>query len=332
MDFVIPILSFVLSVVTAFLLEKKFIPFLMRIKMGQTILEIGPRWHKSKEGTPTMGGLFIMGAVLISFLAFVLPGAVSRGNFSLIIVFIMALLYGAIGFIDDYVKFVKKRNKGLTVMQKLVLQFAVAAAFLFAMKSGGYITTTIALPFCGIILELGIFYYIFSIIFIVLVVNSVNLTDGIDGLASSVTLIVSLLFGAVSYVAARVSGADTMGGVAFFAAVMGALVGFLIYNYHPARIFMGDTGSLFLGGVVVGASYYFDCPLIILIAGLIYIIEAASVVIQVGFFKLTKKRIFKMAPIHHHFEMSSWSEVKIVRVFTAFTAVMCILAYAAFRF
>ena len=316
--------AFLLTLVTTFLLEKKFIPFLMRIKMGQTILEIGPRWHKSKEGTPTMGGLFFIGGILASVALFGIPLLVRGGDLKLVKVFVMALLYGVVGFIDDFVKFVKKRNKGLTAIQKLIFQFAIAAGFLFTMK--GELTTALDLPFTDFSLELGVFYWVFAMVFLVLVTNAVNLTDGIDGLAGSTTLVAFVFFGAVAFIENQVEGA------AFSSAVCGAMIGFLIYNIYPARIFMGDTGSLFLGGAVAGMAFWLDKPLLILPVGFVYLFEALSVVLQVGSYKLTKKRVFKMAPFHHHLEMCGWREPRIVSFSCILTAILSVLAYFGFYF
>ncbi len=321
---VIFVLSILLSLVITLALEKKFIPFLMRIKMGQVILDIGPRWHKSKEGTPTMGGLFFIAAITVTTLAFGSYNAYLSGNYSVLITLAMMLIFGAIGFIDDYTKFVKKQNKGLSAIQKLVLQFIVSALYIAAMAYFGYITTSVELPFTDITLELGAFYYVISVIFIAFMVNSVNLTDGIDGLAGSVTLVITVLFSVLTFILSDLPLAALMGSV------VGGLIGFLWYNINPARIFMGDTGSLFLGGFVVGVSFILDCPILIFIAGLWYIIESVSVMIQVASFQLFGKRVFKMTPIHHHFEMMGWNEHKIVRVFSLFTAVVCIVAYFAF--
>lgn len=318
------IISFVISLVITFALEKKFIPALMRIKMGQFILDIGPRWHKSKEGTPTMGGIFFIAGIVVSFLALGIVPAVKNGNYSYIITLLMMLLFGAIGFIDDYSKFVKKQNKGLSAHTKMILQLVAAGLFLFFMKYFGYISTCVSLPFTSVTIELGRFYYVFALFFIAFVVNAVNLTDGIDGLAGSVTLVITVLFAAVGFKLSDASMLTLTGAIA------GGLVSFLYYNINPAKIFMGDTGSLFLGGAVIGFAFLLDSPLIIFFAGLWYMIEALSVVLQVLSFKLFKKRIFKMAPIHHHFEMCSWSEHRIVRTFSLFTAIMCIISYLGF--
>lgn len=321
-DFWILLGSFLLAVVVTFLLEKKFIPFLMRIKMGQTILEIGPRWHKSKEGTPTMGGIFFIVAITVSTLLFALPLAIRTGDFTVIKILVMMLLFGGVGFLDDYVKFVKKQNKGLSAGQKMIFQFVIATLFLISMKDS--LHTSLALPFTSHRLELGIFYWVFALFFIVFVVNAVNLTDGIDGLASSVTFVAFVFFATVFYLFQnrQMSILST--------AVCGGMMGFLLYNYYPARIFMGDTGSLFLGGAVVGAGFIMDSPLVIVVVGLVYIWEAISVVLQVISFKLTGKRVFKMAPYHHHLEMCKWKETRIVSAFSLATALFCILAYFAF--
>lgn len=316
--------SFLLTLLTTYLLEKKFIPFLMRIKMGQTILEIGPRWHKSKEGTPTMGGIFFIGAMLLTLLVFGLPLAVRGADSTLFRVFLMMFLFGCVGFVDDFVKFVKKQNKGLTAIQKLIFQFAIAALFLYMMQDR--LTTVLSIPLIGFSVDLGIFYYVFSLIFIVLVVNAVNLTDGIDGLAAGTTFVAFVFFTAVSYVLGR--GDMTV----LFSSVCGGMIGFLIYNYYPARIFMGDTGSLFLGGAVAGAAFWLDQPLLIILVGFVYLWEALSVVLQVLSFRLTRKRIFRMAPYHHHLEMCGWKEPRIVIASVGLTALLSVGAYFLFFF
>jgi phospho-N-acetylmuramoyl-pentapeptide-transferase len=226
-----------------------------------------------------------------------------------------------IGFVDDYCKLIKKQNEGLKPYQKSLLQVICAAVYILALKLLGYIDTELSIPFTSKSIELGIVYYVFAMFLIVGMVNSVNLTDGIDGLASSVTLVVGGFFAFVAFNFLNVSL------TLISASLIGALIGFLIYNIHPAKVFMGDTGSLFLGGVVTGAAFVINEPVIILIAGSIYVIEAASVILQVGSFKLRNKRIFKMAPIHHHFEKCGWSEGKVVSVFSVFTAVTCFIAW-----
>jgi phospho-N-acetylmuramoyl-pentapeptide-transferase len=234
----------------------------------------------------------------------------------------LALLNGLIGFFDDYTKLIKKQNQGFLAWQKLLLQLLVSAAYLWAMSACGFIDTALEIPYFDIELELGIFYYFFAILFISGMVNSVNLTDGIDGLCSSVSAVVGAFFAVVAFI-------WLIPELAIFpATIIGGTVGFLMYNFYPAKIFMGDTGSLYLGGAVVGMAFLINEPLIIMVAGIIYLVEVASVILQVGYFKITHgKRIFKMAPIHHHFEKCGWSEVKIVGVFTLITAIACVLAY-----
>ncbi len=307
------------------LILRKLIPVLKSRKIGQKIYEIGPRWHKGKEGTPIMGGLgFIIATVLgIAVISGVyLYFGREKELLGVWLTLALALLNGLIGFFDDYTKLIKKQNQGFLAWQKLLLQLLVAAAYLWAMSACGFIDTALEIPYFDIELELGIFYYFFAILFIAGMVNSVNLTDGIDGLCSSVSAVVGAFFAVVAFVMLRPELAI------FPATVIGGTVGFLMYNFYPAKIFMGDTGSLYLGGAVVGMAFLIEEPLIIMIAGIIYLIEVASVILQVGYFKITHgKRIFKMAPIHHHFEKCGWSEVKIVGVFTLITAIACVLAY-----
>jgi phospho-N-acetylmuramoyl-pentapeptide-transferase len=233
----------------------------------------------------------------------------------------LAVLNGMIGFVDDYCKLIKKQNEGLKPYQKLFLQVLCAALYILALKLLGYIDTELSIPFTSKTVELGIVYYVFAMFLIVGMVNSANLTDGIDGLASSVTLVISGFFAFVAFNFLNTSLTLISG------ALIGALIGFLIYNIHPAKVFMGDTGSLFLGGAVTGAAFIINEPVIILIAGSIYVIEALSVILQVGSFKLRNKRIFKMAPIHHHFEKCGWSEGQVVTVFSVFTVLTCVVAW-----
>jgi len=322
------LLSLSLSCVLTVVSERILIPILKSVKMEQKILEIGPRWHKSKEGTPTMGGL---GFIIIAALVFFTVGIYAVVNDSnaelwpVIITFVFALLCGAIGFIDDYAKFFKKQNEGLSARNKYLLQLIVAAAYLYFMVWKGGLTTTLNIPFINVNIELGIFYYVFALFLITGVVNSVNLTDGIDGLASSITAIVSAFFAVTSFALLN-TGASVISGI-----TLGCCIGFLVYNFYPARVFMGDTGSLFLGGIVVGLAFLVNQPLIILVVGLVYIIETFSVILQVASFKLTGKRIFKMSPIHHHFEMCGYNEVQIVIAFSAITLVGSVLAYFSVR-
>lgn len=300
------------------------IPVLASKKMGQKILEIGPRWHKNKEGTPTMGGLsFIIAAAAVG-IAVCVYITVRRGFSAaapLIMTLAMALASGLVGIIDDRAKLAKKQNEGLTAPQKFLLQVAVAALYLVGMRLCGY-TTEMYIPFVGRSIELGVFYYPTALILICGIMNSVNLTDGIDGLASSVTFVVSVFFASCAIVAGNTELSAAAG------IMTGAVLGFLLYNFYPARVFMGDTGSLFLGGLVVGCAFLMKNPLIVIVCGAVYIAETASVMLQVGYFKLTHgKRLFKMAPIHHHFEQCGWSETVIVAVFSSVTALFCLLSW-----
>ena len=311
------VITFALTV----LLARVIIPILKSKKMGQKILDIGPRWHKSKEGTPTMGGIcFIIPIIFVSALALIVKGDEWKPiPFALG----LGLSNGLIGLVDDYAKLVKKQNEGLLAWQKFGLQVVVAALYLFLMTSFGGLDTSLPIPFFGVSLELGIVYYIVAIFFIAGMVNSVNLTDGVDGLASSVSLVVAAFFAVVAFY-------FSMRSLSLIAGVLiGGLVGFLVYNFHPARVFMGDTGSLFLGGLLTGCAFMIGNPLIFLIGGLVFVGEAVSVILQVGVFKLSgrKKRLFKMAPIHHHFEQCGWSENKVVAVFSAVTLGCCALAW-----
>ena len=314
------VLVFVLTVAALRLL----IPKLRSMKMGQKILDIGPRWHKSKEGTPTMGGIAFavpVTGVTAAALALAPTLGINVPTAPVLLTLLLAVGNGVIGVIDDLTKFRKKQNEGLTAPQKYALQLAMAGAFLALLRLYGTPDTTVSVPFTDIHLELGWFYYVFALIFITGIINSVNLTDGIDGLASSVTFVVAVFLSVLGFTYAN-NGAVLLGGV-----TVGATLGFLVYNFYPARVFMGDTGSLFLGGIVAGAAFVIDSPLCIAIAGIIYICEAMSDIIQVGVYKLTHKRVFRMAPIHHHFEKCGWSEKKIVFVFSAVTLIASAIAY-----
>ena len=303
------------------LLGRILIPLLRALKAGQSIREIGPSWHNVKEGTPTIGGLIFMGASLLCILTGI--GCLMEGQVTHLIVLAFALVFGAIGFIDDYVKVKMKRNLGLTSLQKLVLQLVAAALFLLALRFTGHLTNELYLPFFQITFRINwIIYLVFAMFVIVGCVNAVNLTDGIDGLATGVTIPVMVYFLVISVVYGKMDLA------LFPASLIGGLFAFLCYNFHPAKVFMGDTGSLFLGGAVCGMAFALDMPLILILVGLVYIMETLSVILQVGYFKLTHgKRIFKMTPIHHHFEMCGWKEETIFFVFSGLTALLCVLAY-----
>lgn len=312
--------TFIVTALVAWLL----IPKLRSMKLGQKILDVGPRWHKSKEGTPTMGGLSFIAAAIVVFIPFAVY-LVSKGVDGvdrMAIVMLMATANGAVGIVDDLTKFKNHRNEGLTASQKYLLQLICAGLFLAAMKLTGNLSETLYIPYVGVELDLGIFYYILSILLITGIINSVNLTDGIDGLASTVTLAAAAFFSVAAF------SLSALPEAIIAAITLGCCLGFLVYNFYPARVFMGDTGSLFLGGLVIGMAYMISNPLIIVIVGIIYIIEALSVMIQVTYFKLTHgKRFFKMAPIHHHFEKCGWSELKIVGVFALVTVIAGAAAY-----
>ena len=311
------IVPLVLSCAVAVLLGRALIPFLKSIKMGQKILDIGPRWHKSKEGTPYMGGLLFISGTLAAVLAFVFFVDRKPGDYADIYTFAMALGYAAIGFADDYAKRLRKRNEGLSALGKLALQFPLAIAYTAVMHHSGAITSKLWIPFANIGVELGLVYYVCVVLGIVFIVNSVNLHDGIDGMCGSVTSVVMVMYIVLFFVA------KNNPGLVLSSACLGGLLGYLWYNWHPAKIFMGDTGSLFLGGMVVGLAIWLDMPLLLVLFGIVYIIEIFSVIIQVGYFKLTRgKRFFRMAPIHHHFELLGWSEYRLVAVTAAITAVM----------
>ena len=296
------------------ILATVFIPVLKSVKMGQKILDIGPRWHKSKEGTPTMGGLFF----LVPILGIGVVLSFTEKEPLLLVHLAFLLANAAIGFVDDYVKFFKKQNEGLTPPQKMVLQFAAATAYVFALKTFGVIDTVLRLPFSENVWELPLpVYLVLAIIGIVFTVNSVNLTDGIDGLAASVTAVVMVFMAALSFKTQNVPG------LAVSLLMVGGMLGFLVYNFHPAKVFMGDTGSLFLGAAVSSMAFILDCPILLVFTGFVYYVDSFSVIIQVTSFKLTGKRVFKMSPIHHHFEMCGWSEIKIVTVFSVTAALLC---------
>ncbi len=321
------ILTFILTVIFSRIL----IPILKSHKMGQKILEIGPRWHKSKEGTPTMGGIaFIFAMTAVMILVTVLL-TLKNGEVpvALVSTFVYALACAFIGCIDDSAKLRKKQNEGLTAIQKLLLQIAAAALYTAALAYFGCIGTSLYIPFLNIWTpDLGFIYYIFIVFMLVGMDNAVNLTDGIDGLASSVTAVVSVFFLFAAFVMyGDIPKIEAEVGV-LAASMLGATLGFLVYNWNPARVFMGDTGSLFLGALVMGMALIFDNPLVVIVFGIVYIIETLSVMIQVTYFKLTHgKRFFKMAPIHHHFEKCGWNEVTIVTVFSFVTAVFSVIAY-----
>ena len=314
--------SFIAAFAVAALGGKVLIPALRRLKAGQSIKDIGPTWHMSKQGTPTMGGLiFILGITA----AIVLLGwrDFAAGRFGGGFVLLFALVFGVIGFIDDYFKVKKHENTGLTAPQKFLLQLAAAVLFTVLMRSHHYLSNVLYVPFFNVsVLIPWPLYTVFAAFVMVGAVNAVNITDGLVGLATGVTMPVALFF-----TAAACYWSHFELGV-FSAALFGGLCAFLLYNFYPAKVFMGDTGSLFLGGAVCGLAFALDMPLILIPVGVIYIAETMSDILQVGYFKLTHgKRIFRMAPLHHHLELGGWSEVKLFCVFSGITLVMCILAF-----
>ena len=316
----VAIVTFVLTVIIC----RIVIPILRGHKIGQSIREEGPHWHRSKAGTPTMGGIcFIMAMLIAVAIMTVIYFTQGRQDelIPLALTLGLALANGLIGFVDDYCKLIKKQNEGLKVYQKTILHILVAGIYVFVMDILGCIDTSLPIPFTDISIELGWVYYVFAICLIFGMATAVNFTDGIDGLASSVTLVVSIFFGVVALTILSPSLTLISG------ALIGGLCGFLVFNIHPAKVFMGDTGSLFLGGAVTGAAFVMGEPLVIVIAGGIYIIEVLSVIIQVTSFKLRAKRVFKMTPIHHHFEKCGWKEGKIVMIFSGITVLLCVLAW-----
>ena len=295
------------------------LPVLRALKAGQSIREVGPTWHNYKAGTPMMGGLMFILAAIICLAVNVF----AMEDYTVFYVLALSLCFGLVGFLDDFFKLKFKRNLGLTSAQKAMLQMAVSALYVYLLYKQGVLSCNLYIPFADVSYEIHPLVYIFFAMFVMVgCVNAVNLTDGVDGLSSSVTIPVMVFFAAVAAAKGKFDLALLP------ACLVGGLIAYLFYNWHPAKVFMGDTGSLFLGGVVCALAFALDMPLILVLVGLVYIIETLSVILQVTYFKLTKgKRIFKMAPIHHHFEMSGWKEEKIVLVFSGVSALMCILAW-----
>ena len=307
------------------------LPWLKKLHYGQTIKEVGPTWHNKKQGTPMMGGLmFILGSIAAIIIAFstlaiaepdALGGMQTQQNVVLFLSVLATLGFSSVGFVDDYLKVVHKQNLGLTARYKILMQVVVTTAYLVAMQLNGTLSTTLSLPVFGRV-DLGILFYPLAFVAIIGFVNAVNLTDGLDGLCSSVTFVAMLGY----MTAATLTGYYMMG--IFGAAMAGGCAGFLFWNFYPAKVFMGDTGSMFLGGAVVTISFGMGHPELLFLMGIIYLIEAGSVMLQVSYFKITHgKRIFKMSPIHHHFEMCGWSEVKIDGVFSFITLIGVVLGF-----
>ena len=317
------LLALIVSFVVTAVVGKLLIPALVRLKAGQSIKEIGPTWHMSKQGTPTMGGLMFIIGIGVAILIFGWSGML-EGDFTHLYVYLFALVFGVIGYIDDYEKVKHHQNTGLTSIQKFLLQLAAAIVFLCLMRYEGMLSPNLYIPFFHTHIVMNwVVYLIFAAFVIVGTVNAVNITDGVDGLSSSVTVPVAAFFAILGYVWSGYTQLGVFGG-----AMAGGLFGFLLYNHYPAKVFMGDTGSLFLGGAVAALAFAYDMPLILLLVGIVYICETMSDIIQVAYFKLTHgKRVFKMAPLHHHFEMCGWNEKKVVAVFTTVSLIFCVLAY-----
>jgi len=323
------VISFLAAFIVAALVGHVYVPWLRRIKAGQEIKEIGPNWHKTKAGTPTMGGVIFIAAIAVVVLT-VGFGDIRSGNRGALFVLLFSLFFGVIGFLDDYEKLKKKQNLGLSARAKFILQLVVAIVLLYLLRLEGYLEAHLYIPFWNVTVNMPDWLYFVLAAFIVVgTVNAVNITDGLDGLAASVTLPVMACYAAI----ACCWGGQFEGLSIFAAGATGGLFGFLLYNFYPAKCFMGDTGSLFLGGAVCGMAFALDMPLILVPLGIIYILETLSDIIQVGYFKLTHgKRIFKMAPFHHHLEMGGWlghkwTEKQIVALFSGVTLVFAVIAF-----
>ena len=313
------VITMVVSYILTLIFGRLLLPALRALKAGQSVRDIGPVWHNNKAGTPLMGGLMFIGALIVCLLVN-LP---KTTDYTAFYVLILSLCFGLVGFLDDFCKVRFKRDLGLTAIQKALLQMAVSAIFLYVLYRQGIVTCDLYIPFFNVTFYIHPIAYIFFAMFVMVgCVNAVNLTDGIDGLSSSVTIPVMVFFTAAAV------GMKRFDLALLPAALVGGLLAYLVFNFHPAQVFMGDTGSLFLGGVVCAMAFALDMPLVLILVGFVYIVETLSDVIQVTYFKATHgKRVFKMAPIHHHFEMCGWKEEKIVFVFAAVSAVMCVLGW-----
>ena len=295
------------------------LPVLRALKAGQSVHKIGPTWHNSKVGTPLMGGLMFIGAVILCLVG----NLFTTQDYTAFFVLALAMCFGIVGFLDDFCKVKFKRELGLTAFQKMALQLVVSVIYLYILYRQGVMTTDLYIPFFHVSLSVHPIIYIFFAMFVMVgTVNAVNLTDGIDGLCATVTLPVMAFFAAAAI-------AKGLWDLAILpAALFGGLIAYLFYNWHPAKVFMGDTGSLFLGGMVTGLAFALDMPLVLILVGFVYMVEVISDLIQFAYFRATHgKRFFKMAPIHHHFEKCGWKEVKIVLVFSSVSAIMCLLAW-----
>lgn len=322
-------LALVMAFITAVIVGRFYVPWLKKIKAGQEIKENGPTWHMSKSGTPTMGGVIFISACTLVCLT-VGFDSMRSGDFTHIFVLLFALVFGAIGFLDDWEKLRKKQNLGLSAKAKFLLQLVAALVFVLLLRRMGYISTHLYIQFWNTEVYIPeVIYFILAAFIIVGTVNAVNITDGVDGLASGTSIPVCLFFAAVSFL----WGDKYMALGIFASALLGGLMGFLVYNFNPAKVFMGDTGSLFLGGAIAALAFAYDMPLILITLGIIYIIETLSDIIQVTYFKLTHgKRVFKMAPFHHHLEMGGWTgkKWKEKELFALFTSVSLVFAIISF--
>ena len=331
-------LKLIASLIIGFLISsafgKYYIPWLHRQKAGQSIKENGPTWHAAKSGTPTMGGVMFILAVAVVVLTVGFSGML-EGNFAHLFVLIFALVFGAIGMLDDWEKIKNKQNTGLSARAKFLLQLAAALAFVILMRNLGLVNTVLYVPFTGGTIRMPEWlYFVFAAFVIVGTVNAVNITDGVDGLATGTSLPVCLFFVCVTYA----WGERFLPQGIFASGLLGGLLGFLVYNFNPAKVFMGDTGSLFLGGAIAALAFAYDMPLILISVGIVYILETLSDIIQVGFFKLTKKlkgegrRIFRMAPLHHHLEMGGWTgkKWKEKELFCLYTGISLVAAIISF--
>ena len=298
------------------------IPALRRMKAGQSIRDDGPTWHNSKQGTPTMGGFTFIAGIAVSCLAAGF-GEIREGRFSHLFILLFALVFAAIGFVDDYEKVRKKRNLGLTAGKKFLLHLAVAVVLLLMMRFTGNLKANLYIPFINADIAVPEpLWFIFAAVVTVGTVNAVNITDGVDGLATGVSIPVSVFY----VVVAAIWGYTALG--VFAAALAGGLAAFLFFNFHPAKVFMGDTGAQFLGGAICALAFAMDMPLILIPLGIVYFIETLSDIIQVAYYKMSHgKRVFKMAPLHHHLEMCGWSEYRLFTVFTLVSAVFAALSF-----
>ncbi len=316
------ILTFLAALVCGIIIAPPCIRFLTRLKCGQEIRDEGPEWHKVKSGTPTMGGMiFILSGTVSALIATLLING--KIDLNAIMLIFLSVSFGVVGFVDDFIKVKLKRNLGLTEIQKLLLQIAASILFVWVLR-GTLVSTELIIPFAGISVQLGWWYLPLAVLAIISTVNAVNLTDGLDGLASSVTIVVTMFFVFVAYLQNLISIS------VFGCAMLGGVAAFLIFNKYPAKVFMGDTGSLFLGGALCGMAILSGTPLFLIISGGIFVVEALSVIIQVASFKLTGKRVFKMAPLHHHFEKCGFKETKIVIIFTLVSLLLSLIAFGGF--